>query len=241
MEQQLIKKQFTLPGARLSGGHSLHETSSVLVETVTKSSSVAGSFSTLPKFSSDASKVVSRGAGLSKAFIGQKNTFTVDCSKAGTELCQAFMHVFVHNAHLQMTFNFCRDKHVNGRSARAKDSLWGSLRQTHGQQNVQCHIHSEGERRLHPHSQMGWRNGARKPFPRHSALKDTSPLCKDSTDPPGKETGLTDNAFSWHINSLCFTNNQENVLYLHTLYPKFIMCSFHARSCILTFFFMMLF
>lgn len=82
--KQINKKKFTLLGARLSGGHSLHETSSVLVETVTKSSSVAGSFSTLPKFSSDASKVVSRGAGLSKAFIGQKNTFTVDCSKAGT-------------------------------------------------------------------------------------------------------------------------------------------------------------
>uniref|UniRef100_A0A7N8YMG2 Filamin C, gamma b (actin binding protein 280) n=1 Tax=Mastacembelus armatus TaxID=205130 RepID=A0A7N8YMG2_9TELE len=70
-------------GPRLSGGHSLHETSSVLVETVTKSSAKAGAFASLPKFSSDASKVISRGAGLSKAFIGQKNTFTVDCSKAG--------------------------------------------------------------------------------------------------------------------------------------------------------------
>lgn len=79
-----FKCNITFAGARLSGGHSLHETSSVLVETVTKSSSVAGSFSSLPKFSSDASKVVSRGAGLSKAFIDQKNTFTVDCSKAGT-------------------------------------------------------------------------------------------------------------------------------------------------------------
>uniref|UniRef100_A0A672FPD5 Uncharacterized protein n=1 Tax=Salarias fasciatus TaxID=181472 RepID=A0A672FPD5_SALFA len=74
-------------GPRLSGGHSLHETSSVLVETVTKSSaaSMGGAFASLPKFSSDGSKVVSRGAGLSKAFIGQKNTFTVDCSKAGEE------------------------------------------------------------------------------------------------------------------------------------------------------------
>ncbi|XP_065146018.1 filamin-C isoform X1 [Paramisgurnus dabryanus] len=79
-------------GARLSGGHSLHETSSVLVETVTKSSSVAGSFSSLPKFSSDASKVISRGAGLSKAFIGQKNTFTVDCSKAGTNMLMVGVH-----------------------------------------------------------------------------------------------------------------------------------------------------
>ncbi|ETE61428.1 Filamin-C, partial [Ophiophagus hannah] len=44
-------------GPRLSGGHSLHETSTVLVETVTKAtSSVGGSYSALPKFSSDASK-----------------------------------------------------------------------------------------------------------------------------------------------------------------------------------------
>uniref|UniRef100_A0A672FS27 Uncharacterized protein n=1 Tax=Salarias fasciatus TaxID=181472 RepID=A0A672FS27_SALFA len=61
-------------GPRLSGGHSLHETSSVLVETVTKSSAAS------------MGGVVSRGAGLSKAFIGQKNTFTVDCSKAGTNM-----------------------------------------------------------------------------------------------------------------------------------------------------------
>uniref|UniRef100_A0A674E2F6 Filamin C n=1 Tax=Salmo trutta TaxID=8032 RepID=A0A674E2F6_SALTR len=81
-------------GARLSGGHSLHETSSVLVETVTKSSSSSSSMGVAygPKFSSDASKVVSRGAGLSKAFVGQKNTFTVDCSKAGTNMLMVGVH-----------------------------------------------------------------------------------------------------------------------------------------------------
>nr|XP_033814124.1 filamin-C isoform X2 [Geotrypetes seraphini] len=78
-------------GPRLSGGHSLHETSSVLVETVTKSASM-GSYSPMPKFSSDASKVVARGTGLSKAFIGQKNTFTVDCSKAGTNMLMVGVH-----------------------------------------------------------------------------------------------------------------------------------------------------
>lgn len=56
----------------------------MLVETVTKSSSSRGSsYSSIPKFSSDASKVVTRGPGLSQAFVGQKNSFTVDCSKAG--------------------------------------------------------------------------------------------------------------------------------------------------------------
>ncbi|XP_069485638.1 filamin-C isoform X4 [Ambystoma mexicanum] len=78
-------------GPRLSGGHSLHETSTVLVETVTKSSSVGG-YSSLPKFSSDASKVVSRGTGLSRALVGQKNTFTVDCSKAGTNMLMVGVH-----------------------------------------------------------------------------------------------------------------------------------------------------
>lgn len=82
-------------GARLSGGHSLHETSSVLVETVTKTSKVGGAYSsssssstTSSKLTSDASKVVCRGAGLSKAVVGQKNNFTVDCSKAGETLTQ---------------------------------------------------------------------------------------------------------------------------------------------------------
>ncbi|XP_028249805.1 filamin-C-like isoform X4 [Parambassis ranga] len=79
-------------GPRLSGGHSLHETSSVLVETVSKPSVMGGAFASLPKFSSDASKVISRGAGLSKAFIGQKNTFTVDCSKAGTNMLMVGVH-----------------------------------------------------------------------------------------------------------------------------------------------------
>uniref|UniRef100_A0A8D0GIS0 Filamin C n=1 Tax=Sphenodon punctatus TaxID=8508 RepID=A0A8D0GIS0_SPHPU len=80
-------------GTRLSGGHSLHETSTVMVETVTKaSSSVGGTYSSLPKFSSDASKVVARGPGLTKAFVGQKNTFTVDCSKAGTNMLMVGVH-----------------------------------------------------------------------------------------------------------------------------------------------------
>ncbi|XP_058045835.1 filamin-C isoform X8 [Ahaetulla prasina] len=80
-------------GPRLSGGHSLHETSTVLVETVTKATStVGGSYSALPKFSSDASKVVARGPGLTKAFVGQKNTFTVDCSKAGTNMLMVGVH-----------------------------------------------------------------------------------------------------------------------------------------------------
>ncbi len=151
-----------------------------------------------------------------------------------------FVHI-THNALIQMTkqllFCFVRDKHVNGRSARAKDSLWGSVRQTHGQQNVQCHIHSEGERRLHPDSQMGRRNGARKPFPRHRALKTVfrpSPLCKDSTDRPGKETGLTDNAFSSHI-------NQENVFYICIRVIQSPLCAHFTLGYVPSFFCILLF
>uniref|UniRef100_A0A4W5R179 Filamin C n=1 Tax=Hucho hucho TaxID=62062 RepID=A0A4W5R179_9TELE len=82
-------------GTRLSGGHSLHETSSVLVETVTKTSKVAGAYSSSSsssKLTSDASKVVCRGAGLSKALVGQKNIFNVDCSKAGSNMLLVGVH-----------------------------------------------------------------------------------------------------------------------------------------------------
>lgn len=70
-------------GPHLSSGHGLRETSSVLVETVSKSTAKGAAFASFPKFSSDASQVLLRGAGLSKAFISQKNSFTVDCSQAG--------------------------------------------------------------------------------------------------------------------------------------------------------------
>uniref|UniRef100_A0A3Q3M388 Filamin C, gamma a (actin binding protein 280) n=1 Tax=Labrus bergylta TaxID=56723 RepID=A0A3Q3M388_9LABR len=97
-----------ITGARLSGGHSLHETSSVLVETVTKTSKVGGAYSsssstTSSILASDASKVVCRGAALSKALVGQKNNFTVDCSKAGTNM----LMVGVHGPHVP-----CEDVHV---------------------------------------------------------------------------------------------------------------------------------
>uniref|UniRef100_A0A8C8S3S3 Filamin A n=1 Tax=Pelusios castaneus TaxID=367368 RepID=A0A8C8S3S3_9SAUR len=67
------------------GWGGLHETSSVVVD------SVGGPETAIlqgapPKFASDASKVVAKGLGLSKGFVGQKNSFTVDCSKAGNNM-----------------------------------------------------------------------------------------------------------------------------------------------------------
>ncbi|CAN0019969.1 unnamed protein product [Bubo scandiacus] len=82
-------------GPRLSGGHSLHETSTVLVETMTRGGTASRGpplSGGLPKFSSDAGKVVARGPGLATAFLGQKNHFTVDCSKAGTNMLMVGVH-----------------------------------------------------------------------------------------------------------------------------------------------------
>ncbi|CAJ1055134.1 filamin-A isoform X4 [Xyrichtys novacula] len=72
-----------ITGSKLVASHSMHETSSVMVDPVTRaiSCSQAGA-----PVQSDASKVVAKGAGLTKGFIGQKNSFSVDCSKAGRNM-----------------------------------------------------------------------------------------------------------------------------------------------------------
>jgi len=84
------QKSSLFPGQRLVSPGSANETSSILVESVTRSSTET-CYSAIPKSTSDASKVVSRGAGLSKAFVGQKSSFSVDCSKAGTSTGTGWM------------------------------------------------------------------------------------------------------------------------------------------------------
>lgn len=79
-----------ITGPRLVSSHSLRESSSVLVDSgghggPTPAPTPAGAPPGPPKFS-DASKVVAKGLGLTKGFVGQKNSFTVDCSKAGTNM-----------------------------------------------------------------------------------------------------------------------------------------------------------
>ena len=59
------------------------EQSQVVVETVTKTSTTQ-QFSAPPTRQSDASKVISKGAGLQTAMINKETTFTVDGSQAGT-------------------------------------------------------------------------------------------------------------------------------------------------------------
>ncbi|XP_062316495.1 filamin-B [Osmerus eperlanus] len=51
-----------------------------------------GASSIWSSFMSDASKVASSGPGLRKAFVGGRNAFSVDCSKAGTNLLLVGMH-----------------------------------------------------------------------------------------------------------------------------------------------------
>ncbi|PIO31737.1 Filamin-A [Aquarana catesbeiana] len=78
-------------GPRLVTSHNLLESSSVFVDSVTKSEASTQQ-GALPRVSSDASKVVAKGLGLNKAFVGQKNSFTVDCSKAGNNMLLVGVH-----------------------------------------------------------------------------------------------------------------------------------------------------
>ncbi|OCT57973.1 hypothetical protein XELAEV_18002841mg [Xenopus laevis] len=78
-------------GTRLVTSHSLHESSSVFVDSVTKSEAFT-QHAAAPRIASDASKVVAKGLGLNKAYVGQKNSFTVDCSKAGNNMLLVGVH-----------------------------------------------------------------------------------------------------------------------------------------------------
>ncbi|XP_078803933.1 filamin-B isoform X2 [Oryzias latipes] len=73
-------------GSRLISVTNMNEMSSLTLDpAVRASSSFAQSAAPRPG-GSDASKVVSRGPGLSKASVGQGGSFTVDCSKAGKNM-----------------------------------------------------------------------------------------------------------------------------------------------------------
>lgn len=70
------------PGPRLVNVSNASETSTLMVDPVVQSQA-ANAYSSIPRFSSDAAKVACKGPGLSKAYMGQKASFSVDCSKAG--------------------------------------------------------------------------------------------------------------------------------------------------------------
>ncbi|KAI2658987.1 Filamin-B [Labeo rohita] len=78
-------------GPRLVNVTNASEMSTLTVDPVSRASSV-NSYSSSPRAASDASKVLSRGPGLSKAFVGQKASFSVDCSKAGKNMLLVGVH-----------------------------------------------------------------------------------------------------------------------------------------------------
>ena len=66
----------------------------VVVETVTKSSTIKTFAAAQPLHDSDASKVTSKGAGLQSAQLNKDATFSVDTSRAGllVILCTTCIH-----------------------------------------------------------------------------------------------------------------------------------------------------
>ena len=76
--------QARIEGSGSSAPGAWTEQSQVVVETVTKTSTTQQYQAGVPQQKSDASKVVTQGAGLHKAMVNKETTFTVDASQAGT-------------------------------------------------------------------------------------------------------------------------------------------------------------
>ncbi|MEQ2185313.1 hypothetical protein GOODEAATRI_016841, partial [Goodea atripinnis] len=82
-------------GTRLVNVTNASETSTLTLDPTVRTASSSFTQSALPRpGDSDASKVQSRGPGLSKAFVGQRSNFSVDCSKAGRRLHRAACVLF---------------------------------------------------------------------------------------------------------------------------------------------------
>nr|XP_023029307.1 filamin-A isoform X2 [Leptinotarsa decemlineata] len=93
------------------------ETSSVVVETVAKVGKANNNNKgpVLPHFKSDASKVMSKGMGLKKAYLGKQNQFTISAQNAGANILFVGIHgpkgpceeVFIkHQGHNQYAVNY---------------------------------------------------------------------------------------------------------------------------------------
>jgi len=63
----------------------------VVVETVTKSSTIQTFAAAQPQHDSDASKVTSKGAGLQSAQLNKDATFSVDTGRAGQFHIRAYL------------------------------------------------------------------------------------------------------------------------------------------------------
>ncbi|XP_047439837.1 filamin-B isoform X1 [Mugil cephalus] len=80
-------------GNRLVNVTNASETSTLTMDPAVRASSSGLTQSAMPRpADSDASKVLSRGPGLSRAFVGQRSNFSVDCSKAGKNMLLVGVH-----------------------------------------------------------------------------------------------------------------------------------------------------
>ncbi|XP_058488127.1 filamin-B isoform X1 [Solea solea] len=80
-------------GPRLVNVTNASETSTLTLDPAVRASSGSSAQSFLPRpGDSDATKVLSRGAGLSAASAGQRSSFSVDCSKAGKNILLVGVH-----------------------------------------------------------------------------------------------------------------------------------------------------
>ncbi|XP_061582652.1 filamin-B-like isoform X1 [Cololabis saira] len=95
-------------GARLVNVTNASETSTLTLDSAVRATAGLSQRATPRPGGSDASKVLTRGSGLGKAFVGQRSSFSVDCSKAGKNM----LLVGVHGPHVP-----CDEvlvKHVGG-------------------------------------------------------------------------------------------------------------------------------
>ncbi|XP_030330185.1 filamin-B-like, partial [Strigops habroptila] len=134
-------------GPRLSGGHSLHETSTVLVETVTRGGGGAGP----PRLRGAPQVLLGRGQG-GGAGAGAGHRLPGPEEPLHRGLQQG------------------RYQHADGGGARPQDPLRGGVRQAHGQQDLQRDLHGEGEGGLCPDPALGRGQRPGQPLPRHRAL-----------------------------------------------------------------------
>ncbi|XP_065811298.1 filamin-B isoform X2 [Labrus bergylta] len=82
----------SVTGPRLVNVTNASETSTLMVDPAIRGSSSSFTYAMPRPGESDASKVLSRGSGLSKAFVGQRSSFSVDCSKAGKNMLLVGVH-----------------------------------------------------------------------------------------------------------------------------------------------------
>lgn len=80
--------RIVVEGEKLADGGA-QESTTVTVETVTKVSKGGGRGPVIPAFKSDASKVIPKGMGLKKAYVGKQNNFTLTATNAG-KYCSYF-------------------------------------------------------------------------------------------------------------------------------------------------------